>query len=355
MPLKPCFPTPGARECLLLAALTPAMFGVGCAKADAPSPSAAVAVTVDGSSTVFPISDAVAAEFQRAQPVKIDVRVPVGVSGTRGGFRKFCAGKADLTGASRPITADESALCAKGGVQYIELPIAYDALAVVVNAKNSWAASITTAELKKLWEPAAQGKVLKWSQVREGWPDQEVHLFGAGLDSGTYDYFTQAVVGQARSSRQDFSPSEDDNVLLEKLAADELGLGFFGFAYVQKSEGRLKALAIDDGNTENGAGPIAPSAEAVRTGTYQPLSRPLLIYVASSALQRKEVTQFVDHYLTKVAKHAERVGYVALPERAYVWAQKRVSAGTTGSIFGAEGSLIGMSIEQLLQKEDPAP
>jgi phosphate transport system substrate-binding protein len=332
-----------------LAALALSMLGIGCGKADAARPT----VVVDGSSTVFPISGAVAAQFQRAQPVRIEVRVPVGVSGTRGGFRKFCAGKADITGASRPITSDEAALCAKDGVEYIELPIAYDALAVVVNAKNSWATNLTTAELKKIWEPAAQGKIVKWSQVREGWPDRELHLFGAGLDSGTYDYFTRAIVGQEHSGRQDFTASEDDNELLHKIEQDDLALGFFGYAYFQKSEGRLKALAVDDGNPGNGAGPIVPSQEAVRSGTYQPLSRPLLIYVAKSALQRREVMLFVDYYLSKAAKHAERVGYVALPERAYVWAQKRVAARTTGSILGDEGSLVGMSIDDLLRKQEP--
>jgi phosphate transport system substrate-binding protein len=340
-------PGPWSRAGQLLTALSLAIAGPGCGKADSPKPT----VVVDGSSTVFPISDAVAAQFQRAQPVKIDVKVPVGVSGTRGGFRKFCAGKADVTGASRPINAEEAALCVKGGVEYIELPIAYDALAVVVNAKNSWATSITTAELKKIWEPAADGKLLKWSQVREGWPDKELHLFGAGLDSGTYDYFTLAIVGQARSSRQDFTSSEDDNVLLKQLEADELALGFFGFAYFQKSQGRLKALSIDDGNAENGAGATAPSADAVRSGAYQPLSRPLLLYVASSAMKRREVMLFVDYYLAKGARHVERVGYVPLPERAYVWAQKRAVSGTTGSILGAEGSLVGVSIDQLMQKQ----
>lgn len=336
-----------AGRSMVLAAL--AVFGAACGNAQAPKPT----VVVDGSSTVFPISDAIAAQFQRAQPVKIDVKVPVGVSGTRGGFRKFCAGKADITGASRPINADEVALCAKGGVEYIELPIAYDALAVVVNSKNQWAAQMTTAELKKIWEPAAEGKILKWSQVREGWPDKELHLFGAGLDSGTYDYFTHAIVGQEHSSRQDFTSSEDDNVLLKKLEADDLALGFFGYAYFKKSEGHLKAVAIDDGRSENGAGPITPSADAVRIGTYQPLSRPLLIYVAKSALDRREVMLFIDYYLSKGARHAERVGYVPLPESAYIWAQKRVVARNTGSIFGSRGSLVGMSIDQLLRKEEP--
>lgn len=348
MPINSMIKAVRSRESYLVSLVIAALVA-GCGNGDTPRPT----VVVDGSSTVFPISDAVAAQFQRAQPVKIDVRVPVGVSGTRGGFRKFCAGKADITGASRPITSDEVELCVKGGVEYIELPIAYDALAVVVNAKNSWVSDITTAELKKIWEPVAQGQVMKWSQVRAGWPDKELHLFGAGLDSGTYDYFTHAIVGQEHSSRQDFTPSEDDNLLLQKMEKDELALGFFGYAYFQKSEGRLKALPVDDGNPANGPGPIAPSADAVRAGTYQPLSRPLLLYVAKSALQRREVMLFVDYYLSKGARHAERVGYVPLPERAYLWAQKRAAARTTGSILGAEGSLVGMSIDQLLRKEDP--
>jgi phosphate transport system substrate-binding protein len=349
MPLNRMPRTAPSRRSHVLTALALAVLGAGCGKADHPRPT----VVVDGSSTVFPISDAVAAQFQRGQPVKVDVKVPVGISGTRGGFRKFCAGKADITGASRPITSDEAALCVKSGVEYIELPIAYDALAVVVNAKNSWAINITTAELKKIWAPAAQGKILKWSQVREGWPDQELHLFGAGFDSGTYDYFTHAIVGQEHSSRHDFMASEDDNELLQKLEKDDLALGFFGYAYLQKSEGRLKALSVDDGDPANGTGPIAPSPDNVRNGTYQPRSRPLLIYVAKSAHERREVMLFVDYYLSKGARYAERVGYVALPERAYVWAQKRVAARTTGSIFGADGSLVGMSIDQLLKREDP--
>lgn len=328
----------------VLAALTTA-----CGKAPSPRPT----VVVDGSSTVFPISEAVAAQFQRGQPVRVDVKVPVGVSGTRGGFRKFCAGKTDITGASRPITNDEAELCAKEHIEYVELPVAYDALAVVVNAKNSWANAITTEELKKIWEPAAEGKIVRWSQVREGWPDKELRLYGAGFDSGTYDYFTHAIVGREHSSRRDFLASEDDNVLLQKIEQDELALGFFGYAYFQKSEGRLKALLVDDGDPKNGSGPIRPSPEAVRTGTYQPLSRPLFIYVSKAALQRREVVLFVDFYLTKGARYAERAGYVPLPDRAYVWAQKRVAARTTGSILGGQGSLVGMSIDQLLRKEEP--
>lgn len=311
-------------------------------------------VIVDGSSTVFPVSDAVAAQFQRAQPVKVDVKVPVGVSGTRGGFRKFCSGKVDVAGASRPITAEEVELCAKGHVDYVELPIAYDALAIVVNAANGWARDITTEELAKMWQPAAEGKILRWNQVRSEWPDKELHLYGAGVDSGTYDYFTRAVVGVEHSSRPDFVSSEDDNLLVEKLEADPLALGFFGYAYFQKAGARLRALAIDNGNPQDGQGAIAPSAEAVRKGTYQPLSRPLLIYVNKAALQRREVDLFVAYYLQKGPKFVERVGYVALPDSAYIWAQKRAAARTTGSILGAGGSLVGMSIDQLMQHEATA-
>lgn len=330
---------------LLFMALAPV--AVACGKADRERP----VVVVDGSSTVFPISDAVAAQFQKAQPVKIDVKVPVGVSGTRGGFRKFCAGRIDVAGASRPITAEEGKLCAKDGVDYVELPIAYDALAVVVNSGNSWANEITTDELKKVWQPEAEGKVVRWSDIRPSWPDKALHLYGAGLDSGTYDYFTRAIVGTEHSSRSDFVSSEDDDVLVKKLEGDPLALGFFGFAYLQKAGSRLKALSIDDGRVENGSGAIAPSAYAVRQGTYQPLSRPLLIYVNKAALQRREVDLFVGYFLQKAAMFAERVGYVPLPDDAYTWARKRAAARTTGSILGAEGSLVGMSIKQLMQHE----
>jgi phosphate transport system substrate-binding protein len=319
----------------------------GCGSGDKARP----VVVVDGSSTVFPVSDAVAAQFQRAQPVKVDVKVPIGVSGTRGGFRKFCAGAVDVSGASRPITADEVQLCAKGHVDYVELPIAYDALAVVVNAANSWARDITTEELAKIWQPAAEHTVTRWNQVRPEWPDRELHLYGAGADSGTYDYFTRAIVGTEHSSRSDFFSSEDDDVLVEKLEADPLALGFFGYAYFQKAASKLRALAVDNGRSDDGVGAVSPSADAVRLGTYQPLSRPLFIYVKKSALERREVELFVAYYLQKGATFAQRVGYVPLPETAYVWAQKRAAARTTGSILGAEGSLVGLSIDELMQQE----
>src|SRR6187200_2038555 len=201
-------------------------------------------VTLDGSSTVFPISEAVAEECQRTNP---GTRVTVGISGTGGGFQKFCRGETDISDASRPIRPPEIETCKKAGIEYIELPIAYDGLAVVVNPKNTWATSVTVAELKTLWSPDAQGNVLRWNQVRSSWPNREVRLFGAGVDSGTYDYFTEAVVGKEGASRGDFTSSEDDNVLVQGVSSDELALGFLPFAYVEQNQGKLKLVPVDDG------------------------------------------------------------------------------------------------------------
>jgi phosphate transport system substrate-binding protein len=317
----------------------------GCANHGTKEPT----VTIDGSSTVFPITDAVAHQFQKRNPVKIDVKIPVGISGTGGGFKKFCIGRIDIADASRPINRAETELCATHGVEYIEVPIAYDGLAVVVNPKNTWASDITTAELKKIWEPEAQGRVTKWSQVRADWPEKELHLYGAGGDSGTYDYFTGAIVGKEHSSRPDFRSSENDDVLVKAVAEDELALGFFGYSYLFKNPGKLKALGIDDGNASNGVGPVAPSAESVRTGTYQPLSRPLFIYVNQASLARREVELFVGFYLSKAPSAVERVGNVPLPESAYRLAHERVIARKTGSLFPG-GSQIGMPLEELLRR-----
>jgi phosphate transport system substrate-binding protein len=310
-------------------------------------------VTIDGSSTVFPITDFVADQFQKRNPVKVDVKVPVGVSGTRGGFRKFCAGSIDISDASRPINREEAALCAKHQVEFVEVPIGYDGLAVVVHPKNTWANDITTAELKRLWEPEAERRLTRWSQVRAEWPDREIHLYGAGLDSGTYDYFTEAIVGREHSSRMDFKSSENDDTLVKDIAGDELALGFFGYAYLYKNAEKLKAVALDDGEAANGAGPMLPTPENVRNARYQPLSRPLFIYVSKSALARREVELFVGFYLSKGASFVSRVGYVPLPEQAYQFAQQRVSARRTGSLFGNGGSRVGVSIEDLLSREAP--
>lgn len=305
-------------------------------------------VKVDGSSTVFPITEAVAEEYQKSSP---GVRVTVGVSGTGGGFKKFCNGETDVSNASRPIKPSEVELCGKNSIKYIELPVAYDGLAVMVNVKNDWAKDITKDELKKMWEPEAQGKVMKWRDVRPSWPDKPLRLYGAGVDSGTYDYFTEAIVGKEHSSRGDFTSSEDDNVIVQGIAGDESALGFFGYAYYEQSKDKLKVLPVDDGKPDNGAGPIMPSVESVRNGSYQPLSRPIFIYVSEKALARAEVGAFIKFYLANAAKLTREVGYVPLPEKAYALAQVRVDKRVTGSLFGGKGSQVGVSIEALLAKE----
>jgi len=313
----------------------------------ATSTGAPALIQLDGSSTVFPISEAVAEEFQKANPA---TRVTVGISGTGGGFQKFCRGETDISDASRPIRPTEIDTCQKAGIEYIELPIAYDGLAVVVNPKNTWASSVTVAELKTLWAPEAQGNVLRWNQVRASWPDREIHLFGAGVDSGTYDYFTEAVVGKEGASRGDFTSSEDDNVLVQGVSSDELALGFIPFAYVEQNQNKLKLVPVDDGKADNGNGPLNPSAETVRNGTYQPLSRPLFIYVARKAADRPEVQRFVEAYFTSAALIRE-VGYVELTPQIYDLAKKHLAERKVGTAFGAGGSQVGLTLEQLLTRE----
>jgi phosphate transport system substrate-binding protein len=325
---------------------TPTGSGAGEKPATPEAPKDTGLIKADGSSTVFPISEAVAEEFQKGSKSK----VTVGTSGTGGGFKRFCAGEIDVADASRPIKKSEIELCAKNGIEYIELPIAYDGLAVMVNPKNDWAATMTVAELKKLWEPEAQGKVTKWSQVREGWPDKEIHLFGAGTDSGTFDYFTEAVVGKSKASRGDYTSSEDDNVLVQGISKDELALGYFGLAYYVENKDKLKVVLIDDGKDENGKGGIEPNATTVADGTYQPLSRPLFIYVAKKSLERPEVAAFVDFYLKSGPKLVEEVSYIPLPAKAYELGLKRVEKKVFGSMFGGEEKP-GMKIEELLAKE----
>ncbi|HET8761487.1 MAG TPA: PstS family phosphate ABC transporter substrate-binding protein [Nitrospiria bacterium] len=309
---------------------------------------AATLIKVDGSSTVYPITEAVAEEFQKKNRT---VRITVGISGTGGGFKKFCGGETDLADASRPIKATEVKQCADNKVEYIELPVAFDGLAVMVNPKNTWAASMTVAELKKLWEPPAQGKITRWSQIRAGWPDKEIRLFGPGVDSGTYDYFTEAVVGKEHASRGDYTASEDDNVLVQGIAGDPLALGFFGVSYYDSNKGRLKLVAIDDENPKNGAGPILPTAETIKNATYEPLSRPIFIYVNKKALDRPEIAAFVKFYLTAGRELVNEVGYIPLPDKAYELAMKRVEARAVGSVFGGKGSQVGVTIESLLAVE----
>ncbi|NJO39500.1 MAG: PstS family phosphate ABC transporter substrate-binding protein [Cyanobacteria bacterium CRU_2_1] len=298
-------------------------------------------IAIDGSSTVFPITEAVAEDFQIENA---GINVTVGVSGTGGGFTRFCAGETDISNASRPIKTEEIEACQAAGIEYIELPIAYDALTVVVNSENTLLDSITVEELKTLWAPEAQGTITLWSQIRDGFPDETINLYGPGTDSGTFDYFTEAIVGDSGASRADYTASEDDNVLVQGVASDPFALGYFGFAYYEANSSRLKALAID-----NGDGPVAPTRENVENGTYQPLSRPLFIYVNAEAAQRPEIQAFVEYYLTNTDLVTE-VGYVPLPARAYELSQQHFSEGATGTRF-ANRDIVGIDIEELLQLE----
>lgn len=266
-------------------------------------------IKIDGSSTVFPITEAIAEEFRREQP---DVKVTVGVSGTGGGFKKFSRGETDITNASRSIKTTEADACKENNVTFLELSIAYDGLAVIANPQNDWLNQITVEELKKIWEPEAQGKITKWNQIRPEWPNEEIHLFGPGVASGTYDYFTEAVVGESGKSRGDFTASEDDNVLVQGIEGDKYGLGFFGLAFYEENKKLLKLIPVD-----NGTGPVSPTLETVRNGNYKPLSRPLFIYVNGASENRPEVKEFVRFYLEVVPQLAQEVGYVPLPEEEY--------------------------------------
>jgi phosphate transport system substrate-binding protein len=331
------------------AVLAAALTG-GCANGGSPGGESSrepTLVRIDGSSTVFPISEAVAEEFAREHP---NVRPTVATSGTGGGFQKFCRGEIDINDASRPIKPVEIKACAGAGIEFIELPVAYDGLAVVVHPKNSWATSITVDELRRLWEPGAQNRIMRWNQIRSSWPDREIRLFGAGVDSGTYDYFTEAIVGTEGSSRGDFTSSEDDNVLVQGIAGDEGALGFMGLAYVEGNKDRLKLVGVDDGKAGNGSGPILPSVETVRNGTYQPLSRPLFIYVAARSAERPEVRAFVNSYFD-APQLIREVGYIELPAEIYELAKKHFAGGKRGTAFGQGGSQVGMTLEQLFARE----
>lgn len=275
-------------------------------------------IKIDGSSTVYPITEAIAEEFKKESP---DVQVTIGVSGTGGGFKKFGRGEIDISDASRAIKDAEAADCKANNIGFIDLEIAYDGMAVVVNPNNNWAKDITVAELKKLWEPAAQGKIMKWNQIRAEWPDKEIHLFGPGTASGTYDYFTEAIVGKSGSSRGDYTASEDDNVLVQGIKNDEYALGFFGLAYYEENMDALKLVPID-----NGKGAVLPSVATILDKTYTPLSRPLFIYVNTKALERKDVVDFVNFYLQNVKSITKEVGYIPLQDEMYKQMQDKFQA-----------------------------
>jgi len=322
-----------------------ALLAVGCGPAPAPDGAASGAqlpvIQIDGSSTVYPIAEAVAEEFQ----IATRVRVTVGVSGTGGGFKKFCRGETSISNASRPILSEEIAACAASGVRFIELPVALDALTVVVNPANTWLESITIDELRAMWRPEAQGQVMNWSQVNPAWPNLPLKLFGAGADSGTFDYFTEAVMGKAKSSRGDFTASEDDNVLVTGVANDANAFGFFGYAYYRENTDKLRALAIRE-TADSPA--VLPTLETVLDGSYRPMSRPAFIYVnADHAKARPEVTQFIEFFLKEAKELITEVGYIPLPDRAYELALERLARGDTGTVFEGHSD-VGVAVEELL-------
>jgi phosphate transport system substrate-binding protein len=311
-------------------------------------------VDIDGSSTVFPVTEAVAEEFRNQ--LSKDVKVTVGISGTGGGFKKFVRGEIDIADASRPILnkgkegeKGEMDLAKENNIEYIELPICFDALTVAVNKENDWAESITVAELKKIWEPGAEGKITHWNQIRPEWPKEKLVLFGAGTDSGTFDYFTEAINGKAKASRGDYTPSEDDNTLVQGIEGSKYALGYLPYAYYEPNKAKLKALSID-WKADDKLGAIEPSADNVLNGTYNPLSRPLFIYVNRKSADRPEVKAFVEFYLKNVKELAAEVKYLPLPDKAYTLTLDRFAKLKTGTSFGGEQA-IGITIEEVLQRE----
>ena len=299
-------------------------------------------VKIDGSSTVFPITEAVAEDFQIAK--RGAIRVTVGISGTGGGFKKFCRDEIDIVNASRPITQLEMEACKQAGVQYIEMPVAFDALTIVVNPKNTWSKTITVDELKKIWEPGAQGVITSWNQINPAWPDKKIKLYGPGADSGTFEYFTEAIVGKAKSSRGDFTASEDDNVLVQGVASDIYALGFFGFAYYIENSKKINAIAVDSGN-----GGVIPSAAAVENNSYKPLSRPIFIYVNAKSADKPEINEFVNFYMKNAAELVTEVKYFPLSKEVYNLNIEHLNKKKIGTVFKGTGTNI--KLEDILKLE----
>lgn len=297
-------------------------------------------IQIDGSSSVYPITEAVAEEYRSDHA---DIRITVGVSGTGGGFKKFARGETDISNASRPITKKEAAACKANNITFIEIPVAYDGLAVVVSPSNDFVDYLTVAELKKIWEPAAQNNITSWRQVRASFPDLPIRLYGAGTSSGTYDYFTEAIVGKAKSSRGDYTASEDDNVLVQGVASDKGGLGYFGLAYYLENKNKLKLVGID-----NGAGPVYPSDSTVTNGVYAPLSRPEFIYVSAASAKNIVVQDFIKFYIDHATQLVKEVGYVPLPPEVYKLAYQRLLNNTQGSMF-ENTSTVGADLQSLMK------
>jgi len=303
-------------------------------------------VKIDGSSTVYPITQAVADQFQEVK--KGTMQVAVAVSGSGGGFRKFCRGEIDIVNASRPILKNEMKECKNTGVQYVEIPVAFDALTVAIHPGNTWSRAMTVAQLKRIWEPAAEGKITHWNQIDSAWPAEAIKLFGPARDSGTYDYFTEAVIGKTKSSRADFTRSEDDTGLVRAVAGDKNGLGFLGFAYYIENQDKVTAVAIDNGN---GQGAVLPSVETVEDGSYQPLSRPMFIYVSLKAAEKPEVKEFVEFYLKNALLLVKETHFFPLPPRAYTTMLGHFNKKRAGTVFNGV-PVIGLTIDELIRREE---
>ena len=301
-------------------------------------------IKIDGSSTVYPITEAVAEDFQAKNK---DVKVTVGISGTGGGMKKFVRGDIDIADASRAIKMSELQAAKQAGIETVELPVAFDALTVVVNPRNDWVKELTVEDLKKIWAPESQGKVMTWRDVRPEWPATPLKLYSPGADSGTFEYFTEAIVHKAKSPRQDATMSEDDNVLVQGVAGDVGAIGYFGLAYYVENKDKVKAAPIVNPKTRKA---VMPSVDAVEEGNYVPLARPIFIYVNKSSLNRPEVRKFVEFYMSEGADKAEKVRYVPLPSKVYKMNLANVQAGRTGSVF-AEGDTVGVSIEDVMKRE----
>ncbi len=304
------------KKLILLTAIT--VFLASCGNTKKEDGGNGTAIAIDGSSTVYPITEAIAEEYRAEAP---DTDVTIGVSGTGGGFQKFGRGEVAITNASRPIKEDEKAIAEGNNIDFVELEVAYDGLAVVVHPENDWVSCFTVEQLKKIWEPGAQGTITRWNQIDPSWPDEEIHLFGPGVASGTFDYFTEAIVGKSGSSRGDYTASEDDNVLVQGVSGDKYGLGFFGLAYYEENSDKLRMVAVDGGE-----GCIEPTAQTVSEGTYAPLSRPLFIYVNSSSLENPAVVDFVEFYLEQAPQLLKDVGYIPLTTEEYQREREKFAA-----------------------------